>query len=106
MSRVVSASAVTNRSSLSSVKRRVGRDTDTAASARSPSSRTARPIAVSPSSARPASMAKPRSRTAHPPLHYLAQGAVMAIEDAWVLSEQVSAQVSGGGVDWDAALAA
>jgi salicylate hydroxylase len=39
---------------------------------------------------------------AHPPLQYLAQGAVMAIEDAWVLSEHVG---SGGG-DWDAALAA
>ncbi|GAA2209530.1 3-hydroxybenzoate 6-hydroxylase [Nonomuraea monospora] len=37
---------------------------------------------------------------AHPPLQYLAQGAVMAIEDAWVLSEHVS------GGDWDAALAA
>ncbi|MEV0616712.1 FAD-dependent oxidoreductase [Nonomuraea sp. NPDC050404] len=36
---------------------------------------------------------------AHPPLQYLAQGAVMAIEDAWVLSEQVTA-------GWDAALAA
>ncbi|MBB6548552.1 FAD-dependent oxidoreductase [Nonomuraea rubra] len=39
---------------------------------------------------------------AHPPLQYLAQGAVMAIEDAWVLSEHVG---SAGG-DWDAALAA
>jgi salicylate hydroxylase len=38
---------------------------------------------------------------AHPPLQYLAQGAVMAIEDAWVLSEHV-----GRGVGWDAALAA
>ncbi|UBU10230.1 FAD-dependent oxidoreductase [Nonomuraea gerenzanensis] len=39
---------------------------------------------------------------AHPPLQYLAQGAVMAIEDAWVLSEQVD----GARGDWDAALAA
>ncbi|WP_328477532.1 FAD-dependent oxidoreductase [Actinoplanes sp. NBC_00393] len=36
---------------------------------------------------------------AHPPLQYLAQGAVMAIEDAWVLA----ANFHG---DWDAALAA
>ncbi|MEV4379681.1 FAD-dependent monooxygenase [Streptosporangium sp. NPDC049644] len=51
---------------------------------------------------------------AHPPLQYLAQGAVMAIEDAWVLAEHVGAQgVTGSaaagtttGVDWDAALAA
>lgn len=37
---------------------------------------------------------------AHAPLQYLAQGAVMAIEDAWVLGAHA---VSG---DWDAALAA
>ncbi|MGI5289051.1 FAD-dependent oxidoreductase [Nonomuraea polychroma] len=43
---------------------------------------------------------------AHPPLQYLAQGAIMAIEDAWVLSEHVSAQDRTGSVDWDAALAA
>ena len=43
---------------------------------------------------------------AHPPLQYLAQGAVMAIEDAWVLAEHVRAHTSGGVVDWDAALAA
>jgi 2-polyprenyl-6-methoxyphenol hydroxylase-like FAD-dependent oxidoreductase len=36
---------------------------------------------------------------AHPPLQYLAQGAVMAIEDAWVLSESWNG-------DWDATLAA
>jgi 3-hydroxybenzoate 6-monooxygenase len=42
---------------------------------------------------------------AHPPLQYLAQGAVMAIEDAWVLAEHVRAHTSGGVVDWDAALA-
>ena len=48
--------------------------------------------------------------SAHPPLQYLAQGAVMAIEDAWVLSEHVGAQLSTGAegvtLDWDAALAA
>ncbi|NJP97244.1 NAD(P)-binding protein [Nonomuraea sp. FMUSA5-5] len=38
---------------------------------------------------------------AHPPLQYLAQGAVMAIEDAWVLSEH-----AGASGDWDAVLAA
>jgi 2-polyprenyl-6-methoxyphenol hydroxylase-like FAD-dependent oxidoreductase len=43
---------------------------------------------------------------AHPPLQYLAQGAVMAIEDAWVLSEHVGAQLAAGALDWDAALAA
>ncbi|MFC4122850.1 FAD-dependent monooxygenase [Nonomuraea zeae] len=49
---------------------------------------------------------------AHPPLQYLAQGAVMAMEDAWVLSEHVGARGGAGapgtsaGVDWDAALAA
>ena len=44
---------------------------------------------------------------AHPPLQYLAQGAVMAIEDAWVLAEHVERQRrEDGSVDWDAALAA
>jgi len=48
---------------------------------------------------------------AHPPLQYLAQGAVMAIEDGWVLAEHVGAQRarrSGrtSGVAWDTALAA
>jgi salicylate hydroxylase len=43
---------------------------------------------------------------AHPPLQYLAQGAVMAMEDAWVLSEHVGAQLAQGPLDWDAALAA
>lgn len=48
---------------------------------------------------------------AHPPLQYMAQGAIMAIEDGWVLAEHVVAQQpvrlgSGSGVDWDAALAA
>jgi len=48
--------------------------------------------------------------SAHPPLQYLAQGAVMAIEDAWVLSEHVGAQIEAGAdgrsLDWDEALAA
>ena len=48
---------------------------------------------------------------AHPPLQYMAQGAIMAIEDGWVLAEHVGAQQpdphgTGSGVDWDAALAA
>jgi salicylate hydroxylase len=43
---------------------------------------------------------------AHPPLQYLAQGAVMAIEDAWVLAEHVGAQLARDELDWDAALAA
>jgi salicylate hydroxylase len=38
---------------------------------------------------------------AHPPLQYMAQGAIMAIEDGWVLAEHVAR-----GDDWDAALAA
>lgn len=48
--------------------------------------------------------------SAHAPLQYLAQGAVMAIEDAYVLSEHVGAQLAAGAdpdtLDWDAALAA
>jgi 2-polyprenyl-6-methoxyphenol hydroxylase-like FAD-dependent oxidoreductase len=48
---------------------------------------------------------------AHPPLQYMAQGAIMAIEDGWVLAEHVGAQhptrtEDVSGVDWDAALAA
>jgi 3-hydroxybenzoate 6-monooxygenase len=48
---------------------------------------------------------------AHPPLQYMAQGAIMAIEDGWVLAEHVGAQNAvrtdaGSGIDWDAALAA
>ncbi|MGY1770446.1 FAD-dependent monooxygenase [Blastococcus sp. SYSU D00813] len=43
---------------------------------------------------------------AHPPLQYLAQGAVMAMEDAWVLAEHVGARSAAGTPDWDAALAA
>lgn len=48
---------------------------------------------------------------AHPPLQYMAQGAIMAIEDGWVIAEHVGAQGAqrtsdGSGVDWAAALAA
>ena len=43
---------------------------------------------------------------AHPPLQYLAQGAVMAIEDGWVLGEHVARHLDADGVDWTAALAA
>ncbi|WP_051839616.1 FAD-dependent monooxygenase [Streptomyces sp. NRRL F-5126] len=46
---------------------------------------------------------------AHPPLQYMAQGAIMAIEDGWVLAKQYAAHAaaaaSGAGPDWDAALA-
>ena len=45
--------------------------------------------------------------SAHPPLQYIAQGAIMAIEDGWVLAEQVARQrADDGSVDWAAALAA
>ena len=44
--------------------------------------------------------------SAHAPLQYLAQGAVMAIEDAWVLSEHAAQHRSAGVVDWDPALRA
>ncbi|MFE3021648.1 FAD-dependent monooxygenase [Streptomyces sp. NPDC059256] len=48
---------------------------------------------------------------AHPPLQYMAQGAVMAIEDGWVLAEHVRAQraqrsARTSGIDWEKALAA
>jgi 2-polyprenyl-6-methoxyphenol hydroxylase-like FAD-dependent oxidoreductase len=52
---------------------------------------------------------------AHPPLQYIAQGAMMAIEDGYVLAEHAAAgggasgSAAGGvgaGVDWDATLAA
>lgn len=45
---------------------------------------------------------------AHPPLQYLAQGAVMAMEDAWVLAGHVRRQDPKGsqGPDWEAALGA
>ncbi len=50
--------------------------------------------------------------SAHPPLQYMAQGAIMAIEDGWVLAEHVGAQQvqrtadGGTGIDWDSALTA
>jgi 3-hydroxybenzoate 6-monooxygenase len=47
---------------------------------------------------------------AHPPLQYLAQGAIMAIEDGWVLAQHAArlktAPTGGRGTGWDAALAA
>jgi salicylate hydroxylase len=43
---------------------------------------------------------------AHPPLQYMAQGAVMAIEDGWVLAKHLSARNAGSAPDWDTALAA
>ncbi|HET8601803.1 MAG TPA: FAD-dependent oxidoreductase [Segeticoccus sp.] len=43
---------------------------------------------------------------AHAPLQYLAQGAVMAMEDAWVLAEHVGQRMGAEGPDWDGALAA
>ena len=48
---------------------------------------------------------------AHRPLQYMAQGAIMAIEDGWVLAEHVGRQAARRtghslGVGWDAALAA
>lgn len=44
---------------------------------------------------------------AHPPLQYMAQGAIMAIEDGWVLAEHVRRlRGDDGVVDWTSALAA
>ncbi|SNR55229.1 FAD-dependent monooxygenase [Actinomadura mexicana] len=44
---------------------------------------------------------------AHPPLQYIAQGAIMAIEDGWVLGEHVARNLAQDGtVDWPAVLAA
>lgn len=44
---------------------------------------------------------------AHPPLQYMAQGAIMAIEDGWVLAQHVGRlRGAHGDVDWDAALSA
>lgn len=44
---------------------------------------------------------------AHPPLQYMAQGAIMAIEDGWVLAEHVRRlRDPDGAVDWPAVLAA
>ncbi|MFB7917103.1 FAD-dependent oxidoreductase [Streptomyces sp. NPDC056061] len=45
--------------------------------------------------------------SAHPPLQYIAQGAIMAIEDGWVLGEHVARnRAADGTVDWAAAFAA
>ncbi|MHA6511226.1 FAD-dependent oxidoreductase [Tessaracoccus sp. Z1128] len=42
---------------------------------------------------------------AHPPLQYMAQGAIMAIEDGWVMGEHVALNRDGSGeVAWDAVL--
>ncbi|MFE6974455.1 FAD-dependent oxidoreductase [Streptomyces sp. NPDC057682] len=47
---------------------------------------------------------------AHPPLQYMAQGAIMAIEDGWVLARHYArmaeAAAEGTAPDWDGALAA
>ncbi|MFL6053129.1 MAG: FAD-dependent oxidoreductase [Actinoallomurus sp.] len=44
---------------------------------------------------------------AHPPLQYMAQGAIMAIEDGWVLAKHVAARrAEDGSIDWPGALAA
>ncbi|MFG1948559.1 FAD-dependent oxidoreductase [Nonomuraea sp. NPDC048826] len=44
---------------------------------------------------------------AHPPLQYMAQGAIMAIEDGWVLARHVAARrAEDGSIDWQGALAA
>jgi len=45
--------------------------------------------------------------SAHAPLQYIAQGAIMAIEDGWVLGQHVRrARAGDGTIDWDAALVA
>ncbi|WP_442811044.1 hypothetical protein [Streptomyces sp. NBC_01217] len=48
--------------------------------------------------------------TPHPPLQYMAQGAIMAIEDGWVLAQHyarlAAATPSGTEPNWDGALAA
>jgi len=41
---------------------------------------------------------------AHAPLQYLAQGAIMAIEDGWVLAHHAAQARVRGEVDWDTAL--
>lgn len=43
---------------------------------------------------------------AHPPLQYMAQGAIMAIEDGWVLAEHVRRRRVADVIDWIGALAA
>lgn len=45
--------------------------------------------------------------SAHAPLQYIAQGAIMAIEDGWVLAQHVAQNRNeNGAIDWDVALAA
>jgi salicylate hydroxylase len=45
--------------------------------------------------------------SAHAPLQYIAQGAIMAIEDGWVLAEHVARNRGASGeIDWAAALSA
>lgn len=45
--------------------------------------------------------------SAHPPLQYIAQGAIMAIEDGWVLGEHIARnRAADGTADWGTALAA
>ena len=43
--------------------------------------------------------------SAHAPLQYIAQGAIMAIEDAWVLGSHVEKELQSGAtgatIDWD-----
>jgi len=45
---------------------------------------------------------------AHPPLQYMAQGAIMAIEDGWVLAKHAARSLAAGRAapDWEAVLAA
>ncbi|WP_217168525.1 FAD-dependent oxidoreductase [Streptomyces sp. AC512_CC834] len=43
---------------------------------------------------------------AHPPLQYMAQGAIMAIEDGWVLARHIRRHGTSEGPDWDAVLTA
>ncbi len=44
---------------------------------------------------------------AHPPLQCVAPGAIMAIEDGWVLAEHAARPTGGGGLPhWEAVLAA
>ncbi|MDF5753148.1 FAD-dependent oxidoreductase [Spongiactinospora sp. TRM90649] len=44
---------------------------------------------------------------AHPPLQYMAQGAIMAIEDGWVLARHAAAhRAEDGSIDWRATLTA
>jgi 2-polyprenyl-6-methoxyphenol hydroxylase-like FAD-dependent oxidoreductase len=43
---------------------------------------------------------------AHPPLQYIAQGAIMAIEDGWVLGQHAGQLKTATGTSWDAVLSA